>query len=130
MRFNKVKWRVPHFGWGNPQYQYRLGDEGIGSSPEEKDLGVLVDEKLDMSHQCALAAQKANCTLNCIPSSVASRAREGILPLRSALVRPHWESCVQLWSPQHRTDMDLLERGQRRPQKRSGGWSTSRMRKG
>jgi len=41
------------------------------------------------------------------------RAREGILP-RSA--ETPQESCVQLWSPQHRTDMDLLEQGQRRPQ--------------
>ena len=41
---------------------------------------MLVDEKLNMTHQCALAAQKANCILGCIQSSVASRAREGILP--------------------------------------------------
>jgi len=62
-------------------------------------MGVLVDEKQDMSHQCALTVQKAERILGCIPSSVGSRAREGILPLCSALVRAHQESCVWLWSP-------------------------------
>jgi len=45
---------------------------------------------------------------------VASRLREGILSLCSALVRSHLESCVQLWNLQHGEDMELLEQLQRR----------------
>jgi len=117
IRFNKAKCGVLHLGRGNPWYQYRLGDEGIDRSPAEKNLGVLVDEKLDMSHQCALTAQKDNRSLGCVKRSVASRLKEVILPLCSTLVRPHLEFCIQLSSPQHKTDMELLERVQRRATK-------------
>jgi len=121
MTFNKAKCKVLHVGWGNPKHKYRLGGDWLKSSPEEKDLGVVVDEKLNLSRQCALAAQKANRILGCIKRSVASRSREAILPHYSALVRPHLESCIQLWSSQHKKDMDVLERVQRRATKITRG---------
>ena len=117
MKFTRAKCMVLHVGRGNPKHKYRLGRERLASSPEEKDLGVLVDEKLNITQQCALAAQKASRILGYIKRRVASRPREGILPLYSTLVRSHLEYCVQLWSPQHKKDMDVLERVQRRPRR-------------
>ncbi|TRZ26474.1 hypothetical protein HGM15179_000631 [Zosterops borbonicus] len=106
-RFNQSK--VLHLSQGS-RHEHRLG-EVTESSPAEKGLGVPVGEKLDMSQQCALAAQKAH---GLIKSSIASRSRERILPLYFALMRPHQECCIQLWGPQHHKNMDLLEQVLRR----------------
>ena len=76
-----------------------------------------MDDKLNMSQQCAFAAQKANYILGCIQRNVASSTREVILPFCPALVGPHLVYCIHMWSPQYRADMDLLECVQRRATK-------------
>ncbi|KAK4811240.1 hypothetical protein QYF61_022137 [Mycteria americana] len=88
VRFNKAKCKVLHLGHNNPMQCYRLGEEWLESCLEEKDLGV-----------------------------VASRTREVIVPLYSALVRLHLKYCVQFWAPHYKRDIEVLERVRRRAEK-------------
>ncbi|KAJ7414688.1 hypothetical protein WISP_82417 [Willisornis vidua] len=113
MKFNKSKCQNFHLGWGNPGCMYRLGNEKLARSLAERDMGILVISKLNMSQQCPGSQEDQLCP-GSTRHSIASQSREGIVPLCSALVWLHLECCVQFWVPQQRKDVKLLEGVQRR----------------
>lgn len=76
----------------NAGHRYRLGAA----------LGILVNNRLKICQQCALAAKGANLILGYTEPNIASQSKEVILPLCLVLVQPHCEYCVQLWTPQHK----------------------------
>ena len=92
-----------------------MGNSPLVSTEAEKDLGVIIDSKMNMGRQCGEAVRKANRTLSCIHRCISNRSKEVILPLYAALVRPQLEYCVQFWMLHSKGDVASLERGQRRP---------------
>ena len=112
MSFNTYKCKVLHLGRNNRHHTYRLGNSLLISTEAEKDIGVIIDSKMNMGQQCGDAVRKANHTLSCIHRCISSRSKEVILPLYVALVRLQLEYCVQFWAPHFKRVVDNMERVQ------------------
>ncbi|GAB0186270.1 cAMP-dependent protein kinase inhibitor alpha [Grus japonensis] len=105
MKFSKAKYKVLHVvlstttGWV---------ENGLTAALRRRTWGV---GGCEGQHEAAVCAHspESNHILGCIKRNVTSRLREVILPIYSALMRPHLEYCIQLWGPQHKKDMELLE---------------------
>lgn len=90
MRFNKTNFNkcgVFNLGRNNHIYQYRLGDDLIEGRSIEKYTGVLMDNRLTMSHQRVFVAKKFGSILRCTKKSATSRLREVTLALCSGEAR-------------------------------------------
>ena len=99
--------------------QYLLGADRLASSFAEKELGLWVDTKLNMSRQGSSATRKPASSF--AASRRATRSRALMIARCTALARPHAECCVQFWAPQDKTGMDLLEQAQQRATKSMKG---------
>ena len=113
INFNQEKCKVLHLGIKNEKHKYKMGDIWLHSSPCERDLGVLVNNKVNISQQCDMAAKKANAILGCIGRSIESRTV--VANLWHACQR--WHSEPFLWAhapwPQHRVHQSSLLESQR-----------------
>ncbi|RMC06397.1 hypothetical protein DUI87_15831 [Hirundo rustica rustica] len=120
MKFNKAKCKILHVGQERHKQKYRLEKEQIKSSPEEKDLGLLLDEKFSLRHpeghlypglsgkQCGQQRERGDSLPLLCPRLLCSAL------LCSALVKLHLECCVQVWGSQRKKDGNLSEHVQRR----------------
>lgn len=85
---------------------------------------------LNMSQLYALAEKKSNSILGSVNWGMANVPREGIIPLYSALIRPHLEYSIQCWGSQEKRDSNKLEWIQQRSTKIVRAWSTFPIRRG
>ena len=121
--FNVEKCKVMHFGRSNEKAAYKIGDSTLQVVNSEKDLGVMVQDDLKVSMQCAEVVNRANRILGMIKRTFESRSKDIILRLYKCLVRPHLDYCAQAWRPHLQKDIDILEKVQRRATRMIEGFS-------
>ena len=114
MEFNVKKCKVMRVGKTDLPLNYSMNGVKLEQSGEEKDIGVVVQDNLKPSQQCARAAQRANNVLSQVTRSFHYRDKKTFLQIYKQYVRPHLEFSVPAWSPWSVADKDLLEKVQER----------------
>ena len=117
MEFNIDKCKIMHLGYNNPKNVYSMGNTTLNATEEERDLGVIIDNKLDFGKHINTIVARANRILGLIRISFACMNIPMFLNIYTAQVRPLLEYCVQVWSPHKRKYIQLIERVQRRATK-------------
>ena len=79
MLFNFGKCKCLHTGHGN--VNYKMGDTVLGTTVEEKDLGVTISADMKVSEQCGIAASKGNQILGLIRRNITCKGKKLIIPL-------------------------------------------------
>ena len=99
MDFNVNKRGVMHILKRNLELQYQMNEGWVKSVDEERDLGVLMSKDLNFSKHCLLAKNKANLMLGIIKRGVSYKSAEVISKLYRLYLKPHFQYCIQFWSP-------------------------------
>lgn len=119
LRFNTSKCHILHLGRQNSAHEYSMSDNGntrhkLDRCTEERDLGVIVDDKLNFSPHIEMTVKKANRILGCIRHSFKHMDKHSFMLLYKSLVRPILEYASPVWSPHLKKHINLIEQVQRR----------------
>jgi len=114
MAFNMQKCKVMHLGHANRKHVYTMNGAVLEETEEERDLGVMISNKLKPGTQCAKAARTAAAVLGQISRAFHFKDRYVFVQLYKQYVWPHLEFAVQAWSPWAVADKEVLEAVQRR----------------
>ena len=114
MEFNVKKCKIIHVGNSNPGYKYTINGEELQEAEEEKDIGVVVHKTLKPSKQCQKASATAGAVLRQITRNFHYRDKITFKNLYCQYVRPHLEFSTAAWSPWTVTDIETLEKVQKK----------------
>ena len=114
MAFNVQKCKVMHVGRANPGHMYTMCNKQLETTEEERDIGVIMSNKLKPGPQCAKAARTAQAVLGQIGRAFHFRDRHVFVRLYKQYVRPQLEFAGQAWSPWTAADKAALENVQKR----------------
>ena len=114
LKFNINKCKVMHFGSKNQNSTYFINQKPLEAVEVERDLGVMVDNKLTFSSHISQAVLKANRLLGLISRSFQYMDKVLLKKLYTVIVRPHLEYANIVWHPHWKKDIELIEKVQHR----------------
>ena len=117
LAFNVGKCKSLHIGSRNTHHKYEMNGRKLDHIEEEKDLGVLIDERLDFHRQTAAAVKKANQVLGLVKRTFSVLDKITLPLLFTSLVRTHLEYGNVIWGPFYKMDIKAVERIQRKATK-------------
>ena len=128
MLFHPLKCKVMHLGLKNPGREYTMkttdgAEHTLEEVSEEKDLGVIIDDKLTFSKHVTNQVNKANRIIGAIRHTFVNLDKANFLPLYKSIVRPHLEYASVVSGPKFKKDKDALEQVQRRATRLVSGLS-------
>ena len=110
MLFNFGKCKCLHTGPGNTGMNYDMGGTITSKTVKGKYLGVTFNANMKVSEQCRIAASNGNQVLGMIRRNITYKENSVSVPLYKAIVRSHFEYCIQAWNPYHRKYIHMLDK--------------------